>query len=259
MKEQMLENEYWYGACVKYGLNMPLHEKSECTLDFSSNSTPNQAMPLLLSSKGRYLWRNSGFDITFHNGEMDFPDDVVIKSGYENLKGAYLSAMQEHFPFHENMPSRNLFSKIIYCTWIELTFNQNQKDILEYAENILSNGMPAGVLMIDDGWSEYYGEWSFHSGKFPEAKKMIESLHEMGFEVMLWVCPFITADTVAYRDALKRNILIMQEDGDPYIVKWWNGYSAVLDMTNQKAQVWLTEQLQELQSMGVDGFKFDGG
>ncbi|MDF2484060.1 MAG: glycoside hydrolase [Herbinix sp.] len=259
MKKKILENEYWYGACVKYGLNMPFHEKSECILDFSSNTTPNQAMPLLVSSKGRYLWRKAGFKIIFQNGEIEFPDDVLLKSGFENLKGAYLSAMQAHFPFHQKMPSRNLFQKIIYCTWIELTFDQNQKDILKYAQNIIKNGMPAGVLVIDDGWSENYGEWRFHNGKFPEAKKMIERLHEMGFEVMLWVCPFVTADTVAYRDALNRDILIKQEDGNPYIVKWWNGYSAVLDMSNQKAQEWLIQQLKELQSMGVDGFKFDGG
>ncbi len=259
MKEQILENEYWYGACVKYGLNMPLYEKSECTLDFSSNRTPNQAMPLLVSSKGRFLWRNKGFQITFHNGEMEFPDDVILKAGYDNLRGAYLSAMLEYFPFHQKMPSEKLFHKIIYCTWIEFTFGQNQKDILEYAKNILAHGMPAGVLMIDDGWFENYGSWKFHGGKFPDAKAMIECLHQMGFEVMLWICPYITADTVTYRDAVRKDILVKQENGEPYIVKWWNGYSAVLDISNQRAQEWLGGQLKELQELGVDGFKFDGG
>jgi alpha-glucosidase (family GH31 glycosyl hydrolase) len=259
MKERILENEYWFGICVKYGLKMPLHAESECVIDYSFNETPNQAMPLLVSSKGRYLWRKTGFKITFHHGEMEFPDDTTFQSGYGNLKGAYLSAMHTYFPFHKITPAKKLFNKVIYNTWIELTFNQNQKDILEYAQNILKSGMPAGVLMIDDGWSENYGEWKFHGGKFPDSRKMIESLHKMGFEVMLWVCPYITADTVAYRDALKKDILIKQENGEPYIVKWWNGYSAVLDLSNQYAQEWLSEQLKELQSIGVDGFKFDGG
>ncbi len=259
MKERILENEYWYGACVKYGLDMPLHEKSECELDFSSNNTPNQAMPFLVSSRGRYLWRETGFKIKFHNGVMELPDDVLLESGYSNLKGAYLAGMQQHFPFHKKTPSKNLFRKNIYCTWIELTFYQNQKDVLKYAQSILDHGMPAGVLIIDDGWSENYGDWRFHSGKFPDAKEMIARLHDMGFEVMLWMCPYITADTVAYREALKKDILVKQEDGDTYIVKWWNGYSAVLDISNQKAQEWLGEQLQELKILGVDGFKFDGG
>ncbi len=259
MKERILENEYWYGACVKYGLDMPLHEKSECELDFSSNHTPNQAMPFLVSSRGRYLWREAGFKIKFHNGGMEFPDDVLLETGYSNLKGAYLAGMQQHFPFHKKTPSKNLFRKNIYCTWIELTFYQNQKDVIKYAQSILDHGMPAGVIIIDDGWSENYGDWRFHSGKFPDAKEMIARLHDMGFEVMLWMCPYITADTVAYREALKQDILVKDEDGDTYIVKWWNGYSAVLDISNQKAQEWLSEQLKELQVLGVDGFKFDGG
>ncbi len=259
MKEKILENEYWYGTCVKYGLKMPLDTESECILDFRSNETPNQAMPLLVSSKGRFLWRKSGFQIAFHKGEMEFPDDTVLKAGYGNLKKAYLAAMKEYFPFHQITPSKTLFNKVIYNTWIEFTFHQNQKDILEYAKSILSHGMPAGVLMIDDGWAEYYGEWKFHSGKFADAKEMIAALHEMGFEVMLWICPYITPDTVAYRELVKRGLLIRQKDGETYITKWWNGCSAVLDMSNPQAREWLSEQLGALQDIGVDGFKFDGG
>ncbi|BCJ98257.1 glycoside hydrolase family 31 protein [Anaerocolumna chitinilytica] len=259
MKERILENEYWYGTCVKYGLKMPFDAESECVLDFRSNETPNQAMPFLVSSKGRFLWRKSGFQITFQKGEMEFPDDVILKAGFGNLKSAYLSAMKEYFPFHQITPSKALFNKVIYNTWIEFTFYQNQKDILEYAKSILDSGMPAGVLMIDDGWAEYYGDWKFHSGKFPDAKEMIDSLHEMGFEVMVWMCPYITPDTVAYREAVKRDILIKRPDGEAYIAKWWNGYSAVLDMSNPMAQDWLSEQLHELQEIGVNGFKFDGG
>lgn len=259
MKVKLLEHEYWYGSCVKYGVKMPLHEESDCELDFTSNETPNQAMPFLVSSKGRYLWRSTGFKIKFEHGRMEFPDDVILKDGYSNMRGAYLAAMQEHFPFHKVSPAIELFQKIIYNTWIELTFYQNQKDILEYAQDIIRHGMPAGVLMIDDGWSEAYGDWRFHSGKFTDAKSMIQILHQMGFHVMLWICPFVSADTVAYRQAVSENILVKTPEGEPYITKWWNGYSAVLDMSNPQAQEWLNMQLRELQSMGIDGFKFDAG
>jgi alpha-glucosidase (family GH31 glycosyl hydrolase) len=259
MKIKLLENEYWYGTCVKYGMKMPLHTESEVELDLTSNNTPNQAMPFLVSSKGRYLWRDAGFRINFSHGEMEFPEDVIIMEGFSSLKGAYLAAMKKHFQFHNNTPAEKLFHKVIYNTWIELTYFQNQRDVLEYAKNIIAHGMPAGVLMIDDGWSEYYGDWTFHSGKFPDAKLMIDTLHQMGFEVMVWLCPFISADTVAYREAVSKNILIKTQNGDPYIAKWWNGFSAVLDMTNPNAQTWLREQLAKLQAIGVDGFKFDAG
>ena len=31
---------------------------------------------------------------------------------------------------------------------MELIYDQNQKDVLEYARNILKHGLPAGILMI---------------------------------------------------------------------------------------------------------------
>lgn len=259
MKITISEQEYWYGSCVKYGILMPLHKESECELDFTTNLTPNQAMPLLLSTKGRYLWKDTGFRMTVRNGQMELSEGVELLDGYENLKGAYLAAMKEHFPFHEQMPAENLFQKILYNTWIELTFFQNQEDVLGYAQNILSHGMPPGVLMIDDGWAEGYGNWKFHKGAFPDSKEMIDKLHQMGFEVMLWVCPYVSADSVAFRDARDRDILVKEKNGEIFLAKWWNGYSAVLDLSNPQAEKWLDRQLQDLVSAGIDGFKFDAG
>lgn len=96
--------------------------------------------------------------------------------------------MKAHFPFQNKVPALKLFEKPIYNSWIELTFYQNQKDVEAYAKGIVEHGMPTGVLMIDDGWSEYYGDWVFHCGKFPNAKEMLDNLHQMGYQVMVWIC-----------------------------------------------------------------------
>src|SRR5699024_5159622 len=96
----------------------------------------------------------------------------------------------------------------IYNSWIELTFYQNEKDILKYADAIIDSGMPPGVLMIDDGWSPYYGKWVFDQHAFPHAKEMIQALHQKGFHVMLWVSPYVTPDTVQFRELRDLDLLI---------------------------------------------------
>ncbi|VAW23213.1 hypothetical protein MNBD_BACTEROID01-1875 [hydrothermal vent metagenome] len=48
--------------------------------------------------------------------------------------------------------------------------------------------------MIDDNWQEDYGKWDFHPGRFPNPKGMMDSLHQMGFKVMVWICPFVSPD-----------------------------------------------------------------
>lgn len=255
----MLAEEFWFGGAVHEAVNQPISNEDFYTLDLRFNDTPSQTMPLFLSTKGRYLWHENGFCITFKNGIIEVPDDIVIGEGFENLKGAYHDAMKKHFPFQESKMSLELFRNPIYNSWIEFTFHQNEKDVLAYADNVLKNGMPPGVFMIDDGWTDYYGHWVFSQEKFPNPKEMIKQLHHKGFHVMLWVAPYVTPDTVQFRELRGKDLLIKTKDGKPFITEWWNGFSAVLDMSNPKTHEWLKEKLDCLIALGVDGFKFDGG
>lgn len=259
MKIMMLENEHWYGGFVTTGDQQPFHEATNLELDLTVNTTPNQGMPLFLSSKGRYIWRDTGFVIQFHNGSITLPDDVLLAEGYKTLKGAYLAAMNKHFPTHEIKLADILFEKPQYNSWIELVYDQNETDILNYAQNILSNGFEPGILMIDDGWSDYYGDWVFSKNTFPNAQQMLHKLKDLGFTVMLWVCPFVTPDTKIFREASDLDLLLKTQEDKPFICEWWNGYSAVYDFSNPKTVAFFEHKLDKLMEMGISGFKFDAG
>lgn len=261
MEFQFLENEFWYGGAVYEGYRQPVGAEDSVEWDFRENPTANQLMPLFLSSKGRYLWSEEGFYICFHQGNISVNGSakVILEEGFGSLRGAYLAAMKRHFPFHEIKLSDTFIKTPVYNTWIELTFYQAQDKVLEYAQGILDHGLEPGVLMIDDGWSPYYGKWEFRRDNFPEPEKMLKKLHEMGFKVMLWICPFVTPDTIEYRETMNKHLLIETPDGKARVLEWWNGYSAALDLTNPQSMAWLKRQMDELQKMGVDGFKFDAG
>jgi alpha-glucosidase (family GH31 glycosyl hydrolase) len=107
-----------------------------------------------------------------------------------------------------------------------------------------------------------YGNWKFNPEKFRDPKGMCRQLHEMGFKIMLWVCPFISPDCENFRKLRDKKLLLTRADrpGEPAIVPWWNGYSALLDLSNPEALKWFNGQLAFLQSeYGVDGFKLDAG
>ncbi len=256
------ENEYWYGGCVADGWRMPYGRDTDFEQSLYINSTGNQALPLLLSSEGRYIWSETGFCYRFRQGELtveSLDGAPRLYEGYGSLKGALLQATVAHFS-HGEAPPALFFTAPQYNTWIELLYHQNQREILEYARSILKNGLPAGILMIDCGWSEYYGRLDFHSGRFPDPGSMIAELHAMGFRVMLWECPFITADTEEFRDLAAKGYLVRESDGEPAIRHWWDGYSAVLDMTNPAACAWLhAKNVALMERYGVDGFKMDAG
>lgn len=259
MTIQWMPGEYWYGGAVSEGIRQPAGKEDSWEINLDPNPTPNQAMPFFLSSKGRYLWRDEGFVIRFDREGIICPDDTELREGFGSLRGAYLNGMKNHFSFHPMTLSERLFDAPVYNTWIELTFHQSQQAVLDYAAGIVEHGLEPGVLMIDDGWSECYGDWRFHSGRFPNPAGMTAELKRMGFSVMVWVCPFVSPDSMAWREAKEKGILVKGADGNPYLSEWWNGYSGVLDFSSHEAVSWFDAQMKALQKCGVDGFKFDAG
>lgn len=258
-----LPDERWWGAIVALGNQMPYASLTPL-YDLAKDNKNNQIAPLLLSSAGRYVWSDHPFSFCMEDGVLKLnstKEDLAVRVAGTTLKEAYLAASKKHFPPSGRMPEEIFFSKPQYNTWIELMYDQNQRDILRYAENVLSHGFPTGVFMIDDGWQRYYGNFDFRAEAFPDARAMCDRLHEMGFKVMVWISPFITPDTPIYREMNEKGYLLMKADRSrPAIINWWNGMSACLDVTNPDAVDYFVAQLKEAQQKyGIDGFKMDAG
>ncbi len=262
----LLENEYWWGGAAHYGYLMPIHGTGEWLIDPASHHAADQSAPVYLSSKGRYLWSERPFTLRAAGGKLLAEGLGKIElgaghgtPGYATLKGAY-QAVSKHFPFSPRVPDRRFFSQPQYNTWIELCTHQTTEGILNYARGILAHGLPAGILMVDEGWAEDYGVFEFNRRKIPDAKGLIDTLHGMGFSVMLWVTPNIACAGPRFQELKKKGYLVRDSGGKVAIREWWNGHSAVLDLTNPQASAWYQGELDRLmEEYGADGFKFDAG
>lgn len=257
------EDEVWWGGPIARGNKMPYTEKFGY-YDLELRNSNNANIPLLLSNKGRYIWSDKPFSIKIENGTVTLKsrfEELAAKQEGKTLRDAFLAAQKTHFPSSGLLPDPLFFSMPQYNTWIELLYNQNQTDILNYAKAIVSNGYPTGVIMIDDNWQRYYGNFDFKAERFPDPKRMIDELHKMGFKVMVWICPFVSGDSPEYRDLNKKGFLVKEKGKKtPAMIEWWNGRSASYDLTNPKAAEHLTNALKEAQKKyGIDGYKFDAG
>lgn len=274
LRLELFADEYWWGGLSAEGHNTPYSVESNVSNDLWGDNKGNQAQPILLSSKGRYIWSESPIRYSFHNGKLTVTTRVgKIVSGKagNNLRDAYNHAVKNFFPPDGRIPEAKLFTHPQYNTWIELMYDQNEEDILKYAQAIIDNGYPPGVLMIDDNWQEDYGVWKFSARRFRDPKGMIEKLHDLGFQVMLWVCPFVSADSEVFRHLARNGMLLLDAENtqdtswantqnEAAIIRWWNGASACLDLSNPKTQEWFKSELDYLvNEYGVDGFKFDAG
>jgi len=255
------QDEYWWGGRVADGRSMPFGA-SPFAADLAASHELNQASPLLISSKGRFVWSEEAFAFRFEEGRLIArgKGEILAGDGHGTLRGAYRHASLTFFPPVPAVPDELLFAAPQYNLWIELLYEPTQEKVLAYAKSVLEQGMPPGVIMIDDNWHEPYGTWTFHSGRFPDPKRMVEELHSLGFKVMLWVCPFVSPDSPTFRKLEPTGILLKDRDGKTAIRRWWNGCSAVLDCTNPQAVEWIHGRLDGLQAeYGIDGFKLDAG
>jgi len=274
IKISVENDEYWWGGVSSLGYQTPYDKNSEFSLNLFGDNKGNQAQPLLLSSKGRYVWSESPIEYGISNGVLTVScDHGKIYSGTKgnNLRSAYNYVSNKYFPSNGEIPDELLFTHPQYNTWIELMYDQNQEDILKYAQSIIDKGFPPGVIMIDDNWQEDYGIWDFSARRFSDPKGMMKKLHDMGFKVMLWVCPFVSSDSQVFRKLAADGMLLLDDErtqeilwantkNKAAIIRWWNGASACLDLSNPETNEWFKAQLDYLmKEYGVDGFKFDAG
>ena len=280
---KMQQGEKWWGICNNFGREMPFSEYSNFKCDLRKENYGHQSLSFLCSDKGRVIWCAEPIGVNITNGVIDVESDkgeIVVKDDAgRNLPEAFLYGSKTWFPPTGEEPELLYFSAPQYNTWIELTYHQNEKDILASAKSMLDNGLPPGVFMIDDTWQHDYGEWYFDMRRFSDPKEMMNKLHDMGFKVLLWMCPFVSMDAPAYRriawgknpDDVKgypaKGGFLAESQTPSYYgppqaasIKWWNGTSALLDFTHPNAVAWFNEQLERLvKDYGADGFKFDGG
>ena len=106
MKTTMLKNEFWYGGAVYEGYRQPVGADDIVDWDFRENLTHNQIMPLFLSSKGRYIWSNAGFHISFQKGE-------ILAEGQE----------KSSMPMNFSVKTVCFFSSMLHSPRYEISFS----------------------------------------------------------------------------------------------------------------------------------------
>ena len=298
IKNQIHLSGYWYGGGEL--INQPLTWNETMfpltefiTYDNGQTGLSTILSPIWLSSLGLSLKVNSPFAIGINqppgkylNRQDGFsPDLIPFKDRpFLDLKGegdGLISLVADDLDFeiliedniiscHQALvkeigvpaktPPLELMGAPIWTTWARYKERINQDTVLEFAREIQDNGYPYHVLEIDDRWQTRYGDLEFDPDKFPDPKKMVQQLHEMGFKVTVWVVPFFHPQSVAGKEAAQKGYLVQIQNGEPYPVKWWQGRGFLLDVTNQEALDWYKSRLDSFRDkLGLDGYKFDAG
>jgi alpha-glucosidase (family GH31 glycosyl hydrolase) len=290
---------YWYGHGELINQLWPLNrvmlqQAPMHTFDNGPTGLSGKLNPAWFSSNGALIIADSPVEIGINQPPVDYPhfkwsfatdgrgafsdrpfcDPDMLGDGLFTFKGSALDLkfsfsknvigayekLVEHFGCPTETPPEGLFTKPTWTTWAKYKTAINQEVVLKFADEIIANNYPYHVMEIDDRWQVYYGDLEFDPKRFPNPRQMIDELHAKGFKVTTWVIPFLDQESDAFAEGARNGWLILQPNGQPYLVPWWQGRGGLLDVTNPSALEWFFGRLTSLQiKTGIDGFKFDAG
>jgi alpha-glucosidase (family GH31 glycosyl hydrolase) len=153
------------------------------------------------------------------------------------------------------------FSEPLWNSWGQFYTTVSESGILAYAKALHQAGVPGHTIQIDDGWMGHYGDFDFNS-KFPTPKLMSAQIHQMGYNLGLWMTLWINKDANNFAYAQSHGYLLKSasDPNQPCLVPWWDGPegAGIVDLANPAARAWFAGELKKLESTyDVNGFKFD--
>lgn len=145
----------------------------------------------------------------------------------------------------------------IWCGWgYERKFTM--EDIITTLPKVKELGIKWAV--IDDGFQIAEGDWRVDTKRFPggsdDMKKMVDAIHGHGLKAKLWWAP-LAADPGSKVIEEHPDILLINEDGAPQYITWWNSYylspaaEATMEHTLETVEMFMAD-------WGFDGLKMDG-
>lgn len=141
----------------------------------------------------------------------------------------------------------------------------NEAAIYNYTEDVIALGfLRQGHVLLSEEWQPSPGDFVLDEDRFPSMEETINIIHRRGFRIVFSIQPFISTESINFKDAVANRLLISERGSDPRIpalTRYKQSNSAgVLDITNNKTLPWLQTKLESLiTKYHVDSFYLDLG
>lgn len=144
----------------------------------------------------------------------------------------------------------------IYCSWYFYGREITEADLHENLAALRKRPVPFDVLMIDDGWSDFFGSWNANA-KWPRGMAdAARRIREAGFAPGLWTCPFVV---MAASPVLQKfpGIVARDASGAPSRFGYQGPPCYVVDVTAPDAEDYFQEVYGRIREWGFTHHKFD--
>lgn len=226
----------------------------------------NYTMPLFFSSKI--------FAVNFDNapiGELDLDSQKNNTINYETISGrmtyqvvandSWEKLITDFTSLTGRQPLPPLWS---FGNFASRFGYHSQKEVEKTVALFQENKIPLDATVVDIYWFskgifDEMGDLEFQKDSFPEPQKMIADLRQKGVKTVLVTEPFILTTSQRWDEAVKENILVKDNSGNPKIWKFYFGNTSLIDIYKPEASNWFWNIYKNLHQMGVAGVWGDLG
>ncbi|HLE57189.1 MAG TPA: TIM-barrel domain-containing protein, partial [Rhodothermia bacterium] len=229
-------------------------------------------IPFFMTTDGYGIWVDSfspgTFDLEASErfiAKLSFRDDrfrVVVMAGpdFGDILGAFTDLTGR-----SSVPPPWAFA-----LWKSRDVHPNQDSVYADIERLRRYDIPASVLVLDSPWETGYNDFNFNTLQFPDTAAMFDRIESLGFNLALWLTPFINKrnvldmrgimpETSTFEEADTRGFLVSDSAGHVMLSEWWKGEGGLVDFTNPEAIEWWFEQLDKTLAYRARAFKCDDG
>lgn len=130
------------------------------------------------------------------------------------------------------------------------------KEVLTLAQTFRDKDIPADAIVFDIHYMDNYKIFTWSPKHFSDPKKLVNTLKEMGFHVVVICDPGIKVEEGyhAYDEGVRKNIFIKYPDGTNYEGNVWPGRCHFPDFTSQEGRKWWEDQFKLYTDLGVEGY-----
>jgi alpha-D-xyloside xylohydrolase len=225
------------------------------SVDVSQENT-NIAVPMLLSSNGYGIFWNNTSRTRFNNRfvhALYISSEVADTIDYYFIYGPEFDKVITGY--RELTGAAPMFGRWAYGFWQCKNRYKSQEEILAVAKKYRDLHLPVDNIVQDWFWWNRKGEHIFNKN-YPDAKAMIDQLHDLHFHSMISVWPFFEPGSKEY-DEMDRRVFFIDRTRvakPPYHA----GGMAVYDPTNPEARKYYWDLMDKaLFKIGVDAWWLD--
>jgi alpha-glucosidase len=183
--------------------------------------------------------------ISADGGTMDYyfmygPGLLAVARAYARLTGKLQLPPMWAIGYHQ-------------CRWSYYPHSR----VLEIAQQFRDLEIPCDAIYLDIDYMDGYRCFTWNKSHFPDPKKLIAELKEIGFQTVVMIDPGIKEDPdyAVYQEGMAKGMFVRTADGGVAKAPVWPGFCAFPDYSNPKVRKWWGNLYTELyQEQGVAGF-----